>query len=249
MAADCKSGKGVAALIPLMRKVLADKIEGWQEKGMTGRAIRGMVAGIPNVGKSSLINRLAKNSKAKVEDRPGVTRANQWFVPERGVEMLDTPGVLWPKFEDQQAARFLAFTGAIRDRILDGEELAGALLSYLCIKNAGNISARYGLSQQEISQCGRTAKIDESAKDDDESAGQNGNIHEERHETDENRHDGGDENQHDAGIDGAVLLELIGRRRGMLERGGKVDGERAAAMVLDEFRAGRMGRITLEYPT
>ena len=131
MAADCKGGKGIGQFTPLLRRLLSDKIAQWTERGMPGHPIRVMVAGIPNSGKSSLINRLSKGGKAKVEDRPGVTRDQRWFSAGGGIELLDTPGVLWPKFEDQAVARRLAFTGAIRDQVLDGEGLACALLVLL----------------------------------------------------------------------------------------------------------------------
>lgn len=200
MAADCKGGKGVGQFTPLLRRLLADKIAQWTEKGMPGHPIRVMVAGIPNSGKSSLINRLSKGGKAKVEDRPGVTRDQRWFNAGGGIELLDTPGVLWPKFEDQTVARRLAFTGAIRDQVLDGEGLACALLDFLRDRHSEALRGRYRLSG-------------------------------------------------DLPAAGPALLEEIGRRRGMLVAGGEVDTERAAAMVLDEFRAGKLGRLTLELPT
>ena len=131
MAADCKSGKGISGFVPLMREVLQDKLSQWAEKGMANRAVRAMVVGIPNSGKSSFINRMARGGKAKVEDRPGVTRNQQWFVIDGGAQLLDTPGILWPKFDDQTVAKHLAFTGAIRDEIMDSEELAFELLKIL----------------------------------------------------------------------------------------------------------------------
>ncbi|MBO5797922.1 MAG: ribosome biogenesis GTPase YlqF, partial [Clostridia bacterium] len=104
LALDCKSGRGINGFVPAMRAVLAEKIAQWEQKGMVNRPVRAMVVGIPNAGKSSFINRLAKGGKAKVEDRPGVTRDNRWFTVEAGALLLDTPGVLWPKFEDQEVA-------------------------------------------------------------------------------------------------------------------------------------------------
>ncbi|MGI6265281.1 MAG: YlqF/YawG family GTPase, partial [Acutalibacteraceae bacterium] len=150
--------------------------------------------------KSSFINRMTRGGKAKVEDRPGVTRQNQWFVIDGGVHLLDTPGVLWPKFEDQTAALYLAFTGAIRDQVLDGEELACALLNVLERDYPDRLIERY--------------KLDESAF---------------------------------VG-DGWELLQTIGRKRGMLISGGEVNTERAAIAVVDEYRAGKLGRISLERP-
>lgn len=196
MAVDCKSGRGINRFLPLLRQVLADKIAAWEAKGMGGRPIRAMVVGIPNSGKSSFINRMAKGGKAKVEDRPGVTRNNQWFVVDGGAQLLDTPGVLWPKFEDQEVALHLAYTGAIRDQILDVEELACGLLNILSGGYFSLLQERYKLTD----------------------------------------HPG----------DSWELLQAIGRRRGMLVSGGEVNTERAAIMLLDEFRGGKLGRITLE---
>ena len=128
---DCRTGKGLNGFIPLIREVLSDRIAAWEAKGMVGRTIRVMVVGIPNVGKSSLINRMAKNSKANVEDRPGVTRSNQWFSIGKGFDLLDTPGVLWPKFDDPIVGERLAFTGAVKDDVVDIEHLASRLLEHL----------------------------------------------------------------------------------------------------------------------
>lgn len=203
IAVDSKSGQGIAAFVPAMRETLADKLAVWEAKGMGGRPLRAMVAGIPNVGKSSLINRLARGGKAKVEDRPGVTRNNQWFVIADGAQLLDTPGVLWPKFEDQKVARRLAYTGAIRDQILDCEELACRLLVLLGRDYPDLLRERYKLDEADLEE---------------------------------------------AGSDGWELLQRIGRRRGMLVAGGEIDTERAAVMLLDEFRGAKIGRITLERP-
>lgn len=198
MTLDCKSGRGINRFVPLMREVLRDKIAQWTQKGMEGRPIRAMVVGIPNSGKSSLINRLTKGAKAKVEDRPGVTRDQKWFVVDGGVQLLDTPGVLWPKFEDQAVAAKLAFTGAIRDEVLDSEELAFELLKVLAADYEPLLRARYKLE----------GDLPEDAWD---------------------------------------LLQLIGRKRGMLVSGGEVDTLRASVMLLDEYRGGKMGRITLDH--
>lgn len=147
IAVDCKSGKGINRFVPLMREVLKEKLTVWAEKGMSNRAIRAMVVGIPNSGKSSFINRMARGGKAKVEDRPGVTRNQQWFVIESGAQLLDTPGILWPKFEDQTVAQHLAYTGAIRDEILDSEELAVGLLDVLATEYEDFLRARYKLTE------------------------------------------------------------------------------------------------------
>ncbi len=199
IAVDCKSGQGVKRYVPLVREILKDKIATWEQRGMTNRAVRVMVVGIPNCGKSSFINRMARGAKAKAEDRPGVTRDQQWFVVEGGAQLLDTPGVLWPKFEDQAVAQRLAYTGAIRDEILDGEELACGLLEILHRQYEPMLRERYKLT---------------------------GELPEDTYE----------------------LLEMIGRKRGMLISGGEVNTERAATMLLDEFRGGKLGRITLELP-
>lgn len=201
LAVDCKSGKGMNAFLPLLRDTLADKIASWEQKGMTNRAIRVMIVGIPNVGKSSFINRFAKGGKAKVEDRPGVTRQNQWFVVENGAaQFLDTPGVLWPKLDDQTAAQKLAYTGAVRDEILDSEELAWGLLKTLSVSYRSNLAERYKLNEDTMEE------------------------------------------------DAWELLQQIGRKRGMLISGGEVDTDRASVMLLDEFRGGKLGRITLDWP-
>lgn len=198
IAVDCRSGRGLNEFLPLAQTILKEKLDSWKTKGMTGRRIRILVAGIPNVGKSSLINRLSKNSRASVEDRPGVTRSSQWFPVGKEMEILDTPGILWPKFDDLAVGERLAFTGAIRDNILDTETLACRLLEILRDRYAGLLAQRYRL--------------------------ENGV----------------------SGLSGEELLRLIGKKRGMLVSGGEVDTERASIMLLDEFRAGKIGRITLE---
>ena len=197
LAVDCKSGKGLNAFVPLCKKILKDKIAAWEAKGMKGKILKIMVVGVPNSGKSSFINRMSKKSKAKVEDRPGVTRGNQWFPTGNGVDLLDTPGVLWPRFDDPLVGERLAFTGAVKDTILDTESLAVRLLEMLSSQYNDMLVARYKIETQP-----------------------------EMH--------------------GAELLELVARKRGMLISGGEPDYERAAIMVLDEFRAGKIGKITLE---
>ncbi len=197
--ADCKTGKGLSKLESVMNEALAEEREKWHKKGMVGRPVRAMVVGIPNVGKSTFINRLTKGTRAKAEDRPGVTRGNQWFTLSSGAQLLDTPGVLWPKFEDQQAALRLAFTGAIRDQILDVEELACDLLQLFANHYRSFLLERYKLVEPLP------------------------------------------ENSYD-------LLEAVGRKRGMLISGGEVDTVRAANMLLDEYRAGKCGHLTLEHP-
>lgn len=201
---ESKTGKGVNAFYPAVREVLKEQILAWEKKGMVGRPIRVMVVGIPNVGKSSFINRMirgGKAGKAEVQDRPGVTRQNRWFTVGKGFELLDTPGVLWPKFEDPLVGEHLAFTGAVRDEILDSEGLAARLLELLMELYPDAVNSRYK-TQFSL----------------------------------------------EAGLKGYELLEQIGRKRGMLVSGGEVNTERAASTVLDEYRGGKLGRITLERP-
>lgn len=149
---DCRTGKGLNGFIPLIKNVLSERIAQWEAKGMVCRQIRVMVVGIPNVGKSSLINRLAKNSKANVEDRPGVTRSNQWFTIGKGFDLLDTPGVLWPKFEDKIVGERLAFTGAVKDNVVDTESLAARLLEVLRDRYPTAMQQRYRLEDVNISE-------------------------------------------------------------------------------------------------
>lgn len=200
LAMDCRSGKGVNKFLPLIKTVLDDLIQKRKAKGIIGRPLHVMVVGIPNVGKSSFINRMAKTRKTKVEDRPGVTRNKQWVNLDKDVELLDMPGVLWPKFEDKLVAERLAFTGAVKDDVIDIEALAARLLMGLVKKNyAHAIKSRYNVDATE------------------------------------------DE-------DGYEILKKVGKSRGMLISGGEVNVERAAITVLDEFRSGKLGKITLEIP-
>ena len=200
IAVDCKSGKGLKNMLPTIKnKVLKELMEKREKHGMTGAPVRLMIVGIPNVGKSSLINRFAGSKRAKVEDRPGVTRTKQWVKLDNNTELLDMPGVLWPKFEDQDVAVRLAFTGAISDDILDIETLAMKLLKFMAEKYPQSLKERY--------------KIDIDEED-----------------------------------TGLVLLEKVGKKRGMMISGGEINTERAAITVLDEFRSGKLGRITLELP-
>ncbi len=198
LATDCRSGRGLGGFVTAVHQVLAEPMARWKAKGITGRPIRMMIAGIPNVGKSSLINRLAGSRRAKVEDRPGVTRGKQWVTLTSGLELLDMPGVLWPKFEEKKVGELLAFTGAVKDDILDTEQLATRLLEQLSQRYLPLVCQRYGLEQPA----------------------------QEPYE----------------------LLEQIARKRGMLQAGGVLNTERAAIMLLDEFRSGAIGRITLEEP-
>lgn len=152
IALDCRTGKNLNGFMPLIKNVLSERIAAWDAKGMTGRQIRVMVVGVPNVGKSSFINKLCKNSKANVEDRPGVTRTNQWFTIGNGLELLDTPGVLWPKFDDAVVGEHLAFTGAVKDDVVDIEQLAGRLLEVLRDTYPKAIQERYKLDNTGINE-------------------------------------------------------------------------------------------------
>lgn len=201
IAVDCKSGKGLNKFAPAVNNVLSERKERLKAKGMVNPMLRIMIVGIPNVGKSSFINRVAKQNRAKVEDRPGVTRGNQWYSIAKNIEMLDTPGVLWPKFDDKIVGERLAFTGAVKDQILDTELLAVRLLDFLRSLKPADFIARFKLEDIDL----------------------------------------------DA-IDSYELLNVIGKKRGMLISGGEINTERAAIMLLDEFRSGKLGRITLEMP-
>lgn len=192
---DCRSGKGINRFLPTLKKELSELLERRRAKGMIGKALRVMIVGIPNVGKSSFINRMAGSRKTKVEDRPGVTRGKQWVTVDKEVELLDMPGVLWPKFDDKQAALKLAFTGAVKDDVTDAEELAAELGGILGEMYPERLKERYKLDTLD------------------------GNI-----------------------------LELIATKRGMVLSGGVPDTERAAAALLDEYRSGKIGRISLERP-
>ncbi len=197
---DCVSGYGLQNITPAIRKLCEEKLSRYEEKGMHGRSLKAMVVGIPNVGKSSLINRIAGNKKAKVENRPGVTLNKQWVDTNIGVMLLDMPGVLWPKFEDQTVGENLAITGAIKDYILDVESIAMALCGRLRERYPKELCARY--------------KIDSLPSTDE--------------------------------ADNYDLLTLIGKKRGFCVSGGEIDTERAANMLLDEFRSGKIGRISLD---
>ena len=198
---DCRTGEGISEIAPAVRRLCADKLQKYRERGMEGRRLRAMIVGIPNVGKSSLINRLSAASKAKVEDRPGETLNKQWVTTALGFDLLDMPGVLWPKFDDRTVGENLALTGAIRDEIMDVEMLACVLCGRLRTAYPAMLAARY--------------KFEETAVQE---------------------------------LTDAALAEHIGRRRGFLVSGGEVDFLRTANMLLDEFRSGKIGRITLELP-
>ncbi len=193
---DCKTGKGIGNFKETVKTALADKLALYREKGMVGKPLRVMVVGIPNVGKSTFINCIAGKGRVKAENRPGVTRGNQWVTIDKQLELLDTPGVLWPKFEDQTIGERLAFTGAVKDAVLDIELLAVRLIENLKENYPELLIQRYRLEE-----------LDAEPYD--------------------------------------ILCE-IGKKRGMVIRGGETDTERASAMLLEEYRNCKLGRISLE---
>ena len=199
---DCRTGKGLNRYGELVREVLKDTIQKNEDRGMPGKALRMMVVGIPNTGKSSFINRMAGKNRAKVADKPGVTRQNQWFAIGSGIELLDTPGVLWPKFDDPKVGDRLAFIGSVKNEVLDSETMAVRLIEVLVDGYEDKLTGRYKLK----------------------------NIPD---------------------IHSAMpweILEEIGRERGMLIKGGEVNTERASVMLLEEYRSGKMGKISFERP-
>ncbi len=196
---DSRSGRGVERLPQAIRSLLEEKLRSLEAKGQGSRPLRAMVVGIPNVGKSTFINKAAGRKAAAASDRPGVTRGKQWVTVSKGLELLDTPGVLWPKFDDPVIGEHLAFTGAVKDQILDTEELASHLLALLAQIAPQALAERYKLTETE-------------------------------------------------GLQGWELLEASAKRRGFLVSRGEADTLRMANVLLDEFRAGKLGRLTLEEP-
>lgn len=196
---DAKSGRGINQFSLTVQDALKEQIARWRAKGLVGRPVRAMVVGVPNVGKSTFINKVARRKSAKAGDRPGVTRGKQWVSAGQGLDLLDTPGILWPRFDDEQTGLHLAFTGAVRDQVLDVEGLACRLMELLGARYPAALSGRYGVEAHD-------------------------------------------------GVAGYELLEAAGRKRGFVVRGGEVDTERMAGILLDEYRGGKLGRFTLEWP-
>ena len=196
---DCRTGKGLNNYKAAVRDVLKDVIKKNEDRGMPGKALRIMVVGIPNTGKSSFINRMAGSAKAKVADKAGVTRSNQWFNIGNGIELLDTPGVLWPKFDDPKVGDRLAFIGSVKDEILDIETLAIRLLEVMKNDYPDRLAERYKIADF----------TDKEAWE---------------------------------------ILEIIGKKRSMMIKGGEIDFERVSVMLLDEYRGGKLGAISLEKP-
>ncbi len=199
METDSKSGKGVNAFSSAVKAALSEKIERNAARGLGGKALRVMVLGIPNVGKSTFINKVAGRKAALASDRPGVTRGKQWITVDKGLELLDTPGILWPRFDSQEVGEALAWTGAVKDEIMDRETLAANLLVRLRELYPQAIESRYKFTP-------------------------------------------------DPEMNGYELLEEAAKKRGFLISRGEYDLERMSAVLLDEFRGGKLGRISLERP-
>ena len=195
---DCKTRKGINDFVPAARSVLKEKLERDAARGMH-RPVKVMVVGIPNVGKSTLINQISGRKGAKAENRPGVTRGKQWVTVDTSLQLLDTPGILWPKFEDPNVGLMLAFTGAVKEDVIDIEELSTRLMELLWRYYPQVVKDRYGVDA-------------------------------------------------DQDMPGYELLEMAGKKRGFLMSGGVVNTERMAKVLLDEYRAGKLGRLTFEEP-
>ena len=204
---DAKSGAGVSRFSAAARELLRDRLEQYARKGQTGRPVRAMVVGVPNVGKSTFINKVARRKSAKAGDRPGVTRGKQWITVDAGLALLDTPGILWPKFEDPRTGLYLAYTGAIKDEIMDLEELASSLMALLGTRYPEAVLTAYKLPG-----------LPERGEEENDVAW------------------------------GYRLLEAAAGKRGMRISGGELDTLRMARTLLDEYRAGKLGRFTLESP-
>ena len=198
VATDCKSRKGISQFTPAVRQLLQEKIQRDAAKGMS-RALRIMIVGIPNVGKSTLINQISGRKGAKAENRPGVTRGKQWVTVDKDLLLMDTPGILWPKFEDPNVGMMLAYTGAVKDGVMDLEELACRLMELLWKRYPDLVRERYGIDCEPD-------------------------------------------------VPGWQLLELAGKKRGYLLARGEINTERMAKVLVDEFRGGKLGRLTLELP-
>ena len=205
---DSNSGKGIEQCIRKIENIMDSSMQKQAEKGRIGRKIRAMILGIPNVGKSSFINRISKRTTAGVGNKPGVTKQKQWIRINDKVELLDTPGVLWPKFENEQVALNLAFTGTIKEDVLEKTEIAYQLTKFLIENYRSNLCDRYKLQESYIEQ---TLRQEQS---------ENSNIYE-------------------------IMLE-IGRKRGCVISGGDIDDEKTSKIILDEFKNGKLGKITLE---
>lgn len=206
---DSNSGKGIRDVIKMIQIVAKESKEKFAQKGRVGKNIRVLVLGIPNVGKSSFINRISKKTSARVGNKPGVTRQKQWIRVEEGIELMDTPGVLWPKFENETVAMNLAFTGTIKDDVLEKTEIAFELLKFLVNNYKTNLSERYKLENKIDEIMNSSEDIDDNDKY-------------------------------------LSILDTIAKKRGAIVSGGRVDYEKVSNILLDEFRSGKLGRISLE---
>lgn len=207
---DSNSGRGIEECIRQIEKNMQVDLDSQADKGRTGKKIRAMILGIPNVGKSSFINRISKRTTAGVGNKPGVTKQKQWIRINEKIELLDTPGVLWPKFESDEVALNLCFTGTIKEEILEKLEVAYHLTKFLLENHRKKLCDRYKIDEKFIEK-----KLSQDQPE-------NNNIYE-------------------------IMLE-IGRKRGCIMSGGKVDEEKTARILLDEFKNGKLGKITIECP-
>ena len=204
---DAKSGRGVNQFSAVIQTALKEQIARWREKGQVGRPVRAMVVGVPNVGKSTFINKVARKKSALAGDRPGVTRGKQWVNVDHTLDLLDTPGILWPKFEDETTGLHLAFTGAVKDDIMDVETLGCHFMTLLAQRYPEALLNGYKLKELPARE----------------------------------------EEENDIAY-GYRLLQTCGAKRGMRISGGEVDTERMARVLLDEYRAAKLGKFTLEFP-
>lgn len=205
---DSNTGKGINEFNKAVLEVSKDIQEKFANKGRVGKAIRIMIVGIPNVGKSSFINRITKKNIAQVGNKPGVTRQKQWIRLQEGMELMDTPGVLWPKFESEEVGLNLAFTGTIKDDILEKTEIAFQLMRFLINNYLKNVIERYKLEENQVKDILENEKME------------NEKVLE--------------------------IIDMIAKKRGCILSGARIDYEKVSGIILDEFRSGRLGKITVE---
>ncbi len=227
IALDARTKKANAQIMKTLQRITKEKKERDKKRGIIGRPVRAMICGIPNVGKSTFINTLSGRSSAKTGNKPGVTKGKQW-ISFAGLELLDTPGILWPKFEDQTVGVHLALVGSIRDEILDEEELARHLLKILIMRYPALLSSRYA--------AGKNSGSDSLAADMSDQTAQFVKAMEVAAESEYN----------DSKLQ--ELLVMIAQKRNLLRSGGEPDPKRAAHLLLDDFRSGRIGAVTLDVP-
>ncbi len=205
---DSSSGKGIDKVTKKIDEIMKEEKEKAAARGRINKTIRCMILGIPNVGKSSFINRIVKTNRLEVGNKPGVTRKKQWISINDKINLLDTPGVLWPRFEDENTALNLAFTGTIKDDVLEQTEIAYQLLKFLLENYRQNVTERYKITLDFIEK-----KLSQDQPE-------NFNVYE--------------------------IMQEIGRKRGAIISGGEIDDEKTAKIILDDFRSGRLGKITIE---